>query len=107
MTGDYQHFAGPGTFTIKGQRGTGKKGDYLRNVILIPTAIPPGVASLKDGSEASVVLLGGLTAGIPGFMNETKPIPYPVKRRSRSGAWELTLAAGLDAFVTGEFQGAG
>lgn len=95
---DYEHVAAGQTTQVMGP--TGKVGDVLERVIIIPTAAAAGLVAIKDGSDTAIQIFdgGGTTA-----LADLKPIVVELGITSRSGAWQITTGSNVRAIGVGRF----
>ncbi len=79
--------------------GTGAIGDYLKRLIIIPTATSPvPVVSIKDGAGSAITLFTGSASTVPGVA-----IVIDLGIRSMAGAWKVTTSGNASAIGIGSF----
>lgn len=76
---------------------TGATGDYIAMLICVVSTAATSQVQIKDGSDSAIVVLPNSVAGGIG----TYTIPIGLK--SRTGAWQITTAAGVSVLATGNF----
>ncbi len=77
---------------------TGAKGDFLLNLLIVPTSVSPGAVTITDGSTVITVFAGGTNA-----LANLAPFSIPIGASSVSGAWKVTTLAGLSVIAFGRF----
>jgi len=79
---------------------TGKLGDVIQRVVIIPTSTSPGAVALKDGSGTAFNIFdGGATS-----LSNLAPVTVELGLRSMVGAWQITTGANVRALAIGRFQ---
>ena len=74
---EYETVAASQTAQVLG--GTGKKGDYISGLIVVPETTSPGAVTLLDGSTSITVFAGGT-------VTDLRPFFIPPGLRSKSGS---------------------
>ena len=77
---------------------TGATGDFLLNLLVIPTSVSPGAITITDGSTVITVFAGGTNS-----LATLNPFPIPIGASSVSGAWKVTTLAGATVIAFGRF----
>jgi hypothetical protein len=80
--------------------GAGAVGDLLATVHIIPSTTAPGDVSIKDGSNAAIVIFKG-GAGIT--ENDLKPITVQLRLLSTVGGWSIVTGANVTVLAAGDF----
>jgi hypothetical protein len=97
-TGYYVTAAVSATTTL--QSSTGATGDYLDHVVVFPSATNAGTLAVIDNATTLVTWPGGSGTALLSLL----PFTIYVGAVSRSGAWKLTLGAGVTALAVGRFS---
>jgi hypothetical protein len=95
---DYETVAASASAQVLG--ATGKAGDYLAGVLIVPATTAAGAVSITDGSGSAITIFAGaattaLTTLIPFFV--------PIGAKSTSGAWKVTTGSNVSAIGIGNF----
>ncbi len=77
---------------------TGRAGDYLKRLIIIPSTTSPGNVLLLDDATSITVFAGG-----PSSINEIRPIVIDFDMFSVSGAWKVSTGASVSVIGVGVF----
>lgn len=77
--------------------GNGNRGDYLEQLIIIPTTTAAGTCSIKDGANTAIPVFN------TGTLADLSTIVIPFKMYSTSGAWQITTGANVTAIAVGRF----
>jgi hypothetical protein len=92
----YEHVAVSQTAQTLG--GTGAIGDYLDKLICTVSTAATSSVTILDGAVAShVILPNNVGGGIGVYV-------IPLGTISRSGAWKITTAAGVEVLAVGIFS---
>lgn len=96
--GSYELVAASATAQVLG--GTGAVGDFIQNLLIIPTTTSPGAVSIKDGSGSAITIFtGGATS-----VADLKPFLVTLNAKSLAGAWSITTGANVSVLATGSFS---
>lgn len=93
----YQLFAassGPTTFSAPSSGGA--TGDYLSHCTVVPTTTSPGVVTILDNTTAIYSFPGGASS-----LSNLVPWAIPIGAASITGAWKMTLGAGVSMVCEG------
>lgn len=96
QAGHYETVAASQTAQALGT--TGRLGDFLARLIIVPGTTSPGVVTLLDDATSIALFVGGATS-----VTELKPIVVEVGARSVSGAWKITTGANVSVIAIGNF----
>lgn len=77
---------------------TGRAGDFLKKLVIIPASTSPGNVLLLDGNTSITVFAGGASS-----VNELRPIVIDFDMFSVSGAWSVTTGANVSVIGVGVF----
>lgn len=84
---------------------TGRSGDYLDFITVIPLTTSPGSVTVTDRDENSpptqesaVVFAGGASS-----VSNLAPFCIPIGANSRNGAWYITTGANVRVWAKGRF----
>jgi hypothetical protein len=80
---------------------TGKVGDWLGGVLVIPSSTSPGAVSLVDSTGGTAITL---FAGGSASLSNLVPFYVPVSARSVNGGWFLTTGSTVTCVATGNFS---
>lgn len=97
VMGGYQVVAASQTNAVLGS--TGATGDYLADILVVPTTTSPGNVQLKDGSGTAFTVFAGGASSLSNLV----PFPIYIGAKSTSGAWQVTTGAGLSVVANGAF----
>lgn len=95
---DYESVAASATNQVMGA-GSGATGDYLSHVTITPTTVSPGAVSIKDGSNAAIVVFAGGTDSVATL----HPFTVAIGAKSGQGAWQISTGANVTAIGVGDF----
>lgn len=99
VANQYETVAASQTNQVLG--ATGAIGDYLQDLIVVPTSTSPGAVSIKDGSGgASITVFAGGASSVA----DLKPFAIPCPGPSVSGGWYVTTGAALSVIARGRFS---
>lgn len=76
---------------------TGRVGDVIERLIIIPATTAAGTIQLKDGASTAFNVF------VTGTLADLKPIVIELGMRSVSGAWQVTTGANVSAIAVGRF----
>jgi hypothetical protein len=76
---------------------TGAVGDYLEGLLCVVSTAATSQVQIKDGSDAAITVLPNAVGGGIGTY------PVPIGLTSRTGAWQVTTAAGVSVIALGDF----
>jgi len=77
---------------------TGKAGDVLERLIIVPDSLIIGSVSLLDGTQSTT------TVWTTGTLTDLKPIQIEFMAKSTNGAWKITTGSNLHVFAIGQFS---
>lgn len=77
---------------------TGKKGDILERLIIVPETTGAGTVAIKDGSGTAINIF------VAGTLSDLHPIVIPLNVRSAVGAWQITTGANVHVIAVGQFS---
>lgn len=77
---------------------TGKVGDYIQGILVIPGTTSPGNVLLLDNATSITVFTGGATS-----VADLKSFFIPLGFNSISGAWKVTTGANVTCVAIGKF----
>lgn len=92
---EYETVAASATAQALG--ATGAVGDVLVGLICIVSTAATSQVQIKDGSDGAITILPNNVGGGVGTY------PLPVGLTSRTGAWQITTAAGVAVIAIGDF----
>lgn len=80
--------------------GSGKVGNTLTRLIIVPATSAAGAVSIKDGSGSGITVFagGGTTA-----LTDLSPIVVELDAVSNDGAWSVTTGANVSVIACGLF----
>ncbi|MER9459680.1 hypothetical protein NKI80_07220 [Mesorhizobium sp. M0387] len=81
---------------------TGKVGDYLEGVLIVPATTSPGPVTIKDGTGGAAITIfaGGATS-----LADLKPFYVPLGMKSlAAGGWLVTTGTNVSAIGIGTFN---
>lgn len=90
----YEDVAASQTGQVLG--ATGKTGDILHHLVIIPAATNAGTIALLDGTVSRNVFVTGTLADLT-------PIVVPLGVKSVNGAWSVTTGASVSVIAVGQF----
>jgi len=93
----------PSSTTALGLTG-GKKGDVLDYLLLVAATKDMGAVSIKDGTDAAIVVYTGVAAGSPIFVMDGVPTRVPLGLRSKTGGWSIITGSGVRVEAHGRFS---
>lgn len=93
----YETVAASQTAQVLG--GAGAAGDYLLQLLVIPTSTSPGAITIIDGSTSISVFAGGASS-----VSVLVPFSIVLGIISVNGAWSVTTGANLSVVATGQFS---
>jgi hypothetical protein len=74
---------------------TGKQGDFLERLVIIPATATPGAVTLFDGADTVLAIPAGTTIA-PYFLD--------VRAYSDDGAWSITTGTSVSVMAIGQFS---
>ncbi len=77
---------------------TGKAGDILERLIIVPETTGAGTVAIKDGSDTAINVL------VTGTLSNLTPIVVVLNMKSLSGAWQVTTGANVHVIAVGQFS---
>lgn len=92
---EYETVAASQTAQVLGS--TGKKGDLLTGLLIVPAAVGAGTVSIKDGSDSAINVF------VTGTLLDLSPIWIPLGVQSKTGAWQVTTGASVSVIAVGSF----
>jgi hypothetical protein len=92
----YETVAASQTAQVLG--GTGRVGDYISHVLIIPANTSPGAVALLDGATSISLFAGGADS-----VSNLVPFAVPLSMKSVSGAWKITTGADVSVIAVGDF----
>lgn len=95
---DYETIAAGQNTQVMGPT-TGKIGNILEVLIIVPATLSPGAVAIKDGSDTAITVFAGGADSITSL----RPITILVNARSRTGAWQVTTGSNVSAIAVGSF----
>ena len=76
---------------------TGATGDYLEGLTCVVSTAATSQVQIKDGADTAITVLpNSVGAGVGSYY-------IPLGLTSRTGAWQITTAAGVAVIATGDF----
>jgi len=96
MLRDYETVAASQTDQALGP--TGRKGDILQRLIVVPATTGAGIVQIKDGSGSAITVFTG-----GGTLSDLKTHVIEIGARSASGAWKITTGANVSVIAVGRF----
>ena len=85
--------------TAQALGATGRAGDLLHGLLIVPANTSPGAVAIKDGADAAItVFTGGATS-----VDDLTPIWLPLDLKSRTGAWQVTTGVDVSVIGVGDF----
>lgn len=96
--GNYETVAAGQTTQALG--ATGRTGDFLTRVIIVPATTAAGVVQIKDGASSAITIFtgGGTTA-----LTILTPVIIELGIYSTAGAWQITTGSNVSAIAVGSF----
>ena len=94
---DYETVAASQTEQALGP--SGKKGDMLMRIVVVPASLSPGAVAIKDGSASAITVFAGGASSL----TELKPFIIEVGAKSSTGAWQITTGASVSVVAIGSF----
>lgn len=82
--------------TAQALGATGKTGDILHHLVIVPAATNAGTVALLDGTVSRNVF-------VTGTLSDLKPIIIPIGAKSVNGAWNVTTGASVSVIAVGQF----
>jgi hypothetical protein len=76
---------------------TGRTGDYLERLVIVPETTTAGTVALLDGTVSTNVLVAGTLSNLA-------PIVIPIGARSTTGAWNITTGTSVHVIAVGIFS---
>lgn len=76
---------------------TGKAGDILERLIIVPASVTCGTVALLDGTISMNVLVTGTLADL-------SPVVIEVGCKSLTGAWKVTTGTAVSVIAVGRFS---
>jgi len=95
---DYELVAASQTNQVMGPT-TGKIGNILELLVVIPATLSPGAVTIKDGSDTAITVFTGGADSLASL----RPMTILVNARSRTGAWQVTTGADVSVLAVGSF----
>lgn len=95
---DYEYVAAGQNNQVMGP-STGKIGNILELLIVVPATLSPGAVTIKDGSDTAITVFTGGADSITSL----RPITILVNARSRVGAWQVTTGSNVSVLAVGSF----
>lgn len=77
---------------------TGRAGDHLQRVVIIPTTTAAGDVSIKDGSATAIKIFN------TGTLEDLKPLVVDLELESKVGGWQIVCGANVAALGVGYFS---
>lgn len=77
---------------------TGKAGDILDHLIIVPETTGAGTVAIKDGSDTAINVL------VTGTLSNLTPITVYLGVKSLNGAWQVTTGANVHVIAVGRFS---
>lgn len=96
LEGQYETVAASQTAQVIGP--TGRAGDYIVGIIIVPASTSPGNVLLLDDATSITIFPGGASS-----VNSLLPIFVPLGMRSVNGAWKITTGANVSVIAVGYF----
>jgi hypothetical protein len=93
---EYETVAASQTAQVIGP--TGKFGDYLTGLLIIPATVSPGNVLLLDNATSITIFAGGTDS-----VATLHPFFVPILSRSKEGAWKVTTGANVSVIAVGNF----
>lgn len=84
--------------TTQALGATGKVGDILEHLLIIPETTAAGTVAIKDGSGTAINVF------VAGTLTDLHPIVIPMGVMSTSGAWQVTTGANVHVIAVGQFS---
>jgi len=76
---------------------TGRAGDVLERLIIVPETTSAGTVAIKDGSDTAINVF------VSGTLSDLHTIVIELGLRSASGAWQITTGAAVHVIAVGRF----
>ena len=92
---DYELIAAGQTTQALGP--TGRAGDVLEKLIIVPETTGAGTVAIKDGSDTAINVF------VSGTLSDLHTIVIPIGARSRSGGWQVTTGTNVHVIAVGRF----
>lgn len=83
--------------TTQSLGATGKIGDILEHLVIVPETVAAGTVAIKDGTETAINIF------VTGTLTDLRPIIVPIGAKSRAGAWQVTTGANVHVVAVGQF----
>jgi hypothetical protein len=80
---------------------SGKVGDYLAGLLIVPTTTAAAAVTITDGSNSATTIFAGATVTA---LLTLIPFFVPICARSKSGAWKVTTLANVSVLAVGKFS---
>jgi len=99
--GNYETVAASQTDQVLG--GTGKLGDFLLALMIIPATTSPGAVSIKDGNGSSITVFTGGASSVSNLV----PFPVFVSAKCQNGTtpgWSVTTGSNVSVLAFGNFS---
>lgn len=84
--------------TAQALGATGKAGDILERLIIVPETTGAGTVAIKDGSDTAINVL------VSGTLADLSPIVINIGAKSTAGAWQVTTGANVHVIAVGSFS---
>jgi hypothetical protein len=94
----YETVAASATDQVLG--GSGRQGDYLDGLLVVPATTAAGAVSIKDGSGSAITVFTGATVTA---LTTLIPFWIPIGANSAAGAWKVTTVANVSVVAVGRF----
>jgi hypothetical protein len=88
----YETVAASATDQVLG--GSGRQGDYLDGLLVVPATTAAGAVSIKDGSGSAITVFTGATV---------TALTTLIGANSAAGAWKVTTVANVSVVAVGRF----
>lgn len=97
---DWFPLAASQSATAVANKGSGAKGDFLREIWVVPTSVSPGAVTVTDNDGTAITVFAGGTNSVSTL--------HPFQAawaggRSRRGAWKIATGANLSIVAFGQF----
>lgn len=77
---------------------TGKAGDILERLIIVPETTGAGTVAIQDGDATAINVL------VTGTLSNLTPIVIEFNMKSTVGAWSVTTGANVHVIAVGQFS---
>jgi hypothetical protein len=94
---DYETVAASQTDQVLGP--SGKKGDILEILVIVPESTSPGEVAIQDGNGTAITVFAGGASSVTSLT----PINLAFGARSKIGAWSVTTGADVSVLAIGGF----